>query len=127
DSSSSKKNVSEDEHTPGEIKLEAQFVNLIISAIDRDNKAIPGLSKDDFRIYEDGVLQSVSLFSTERTPFNLILLLDLSGSVEDRSQFMKEVSLHFLDVVSPNDNVGLVSFSTDVTVISHLTNDRQKL
>ena len=110
-----------------EIELQTQLVNLSVSVTDRDGKAISGLSQNDFRVYENGVLQSISLFTSERTPFNLILLLDLSGSVEDRIGFIKAAAFHFLDVVGPQDSVGLVTFTSDVNIVSHLTTDREKL
>jgi Ca-activated chloride channel family protein len=115
------------DHVDDEINLQTQLVNLSISVMDHDSKAIPGLTQNDFRIYEDGVLQPISLFSTERTPFNLILLLDLSGSVEGKEGFIKAAASHFLDVVGPQDNVGLITFTTDVSVVSHLINDKEKL
>src|SRR4030095_2125394 len=75
----------------------------------------------------DGVAQQISFFSPERSPFNLVLLIDLSGSVRDRMDLIRETALHFLDVISPQDSVAIVTFTTDVTVASHLTKDRDDL
>lgn len=111
----------------GSLKLETHLINLNVSATDRDSRAIPGLTKDDFSVYEDGVKQQVSFFAPEKAQFNLVLLIDLSGSMKDEVELIKETAIHFLDVISAQDNVAVVTFTTDVTVVSHLTKDRDDL
>lgn len=111
----------------GALKLETYLVNLNVSATDRAGRAIPDLKKEDFSVYEDGVLQRTSFFSPQRSPFNLVLLIDLSGSMKDEIDIIKETAMHFLDVISSMDSVAMVTFSTDVVVVSQLTRDRDDL
>jgi VWFA-related protein len=111
----------------GALKLETHLVNLNCSATDNAGKAIPDLKQGDFSVYEDGVKQQISFFSPERSPFNLVLLIDLSGSMKDEIELIKETAIHFLDAISAQDNVAVVTFATDVTVVSHLTKDREDL
>jgi VWFA-related protein len=116
-----------DNSEEGALKLETHLINLNVGATDREGRAIPGLNQDDFSVYEDGVLQRISFFSPERSQFNLVLLIDLSGSMKDEIELIKETALHFLDVISSQDNVAVITFTTDVTVVSHLTKDREDL
>jgi VWFA-related protein len=109
------------------LKLETYLVNLNVGATDREGRSIPGLKQDDFRIFEDGVQQRISFFSPQQAQFNLVLLIDLSGSMRDRIGPIIETALHFLDVISSQDSVAVVTFTTDVTVVSHLTKDRNAL
>ena len=111
----------------GALKLEAHLVNLNVSATDIAGRAVPGLKQADFSVYEDGVPQRVSFFSPEQSPFNLVLLLDLSGSMKDEIELIKATAIHFLDVIRPQDNVAVITFTTDVTAVSHLTKDRDDL
>jgi von Willebrand factor type A domain len=111
----------------GSLKLETHLVNLNVSATDKSGKAIPDLKPEDFSVYEDGGKQQISFFSSEKTPFNLVLLIDLSGSMKDEIDLIKATALHFLNVISIQDSVAVVTFTTDVTVVSHLTNDRDDL
>ena len=111
----------------GSLKLETHLVNLNVGVTDRVGKAIPGLKQEDFKVDEDGVPQRISFFSPEQSPFNLVLLLDLSGSMREEIDLIKETATHFLDVVSPQDSIAIVTFSTDVTVVSRLTRDRDDL
>lgn len=109
------------------LKLETYLVNLNVSATDRAGRAIPDLKKEDFSVYEDGVLQRTSFFSPQRSPFNLVLLIDLSGSMREEIDLIKETAIHFLKVISSMDSVAVVTFSTDVVVVSQLTRDRDDL
>ncbi|HXI94462.1 MAG TPA: VWA domain-containing protein [Blastocatellia bacterium] len=111
----------------GSLKLETHLVNLNVSATDNAGKSIPDLKREDFSVYEDGVRQQISFFSPERSPFNLVLLIDLSGSMKGEIELIKETALHFLDVISAQDSVAVVTFSNDVTVVSQLTKDRDDL
>jgi len=51
----------------------------------------------------------------------------MSGSVAGQKGLIIEAALHFIDIVSPNDKVAVVTFTTDVAVVSHLTQDRDSL
>lgn len=109
------------------LKLETYLVNLNVTVTDRNGKAITGLTKNDFSIYEEDALQNVTFFSPEKTPFNLVLLIDMSGSMRGKIKLIKEAALHFLEVIGPQDNLAVITFTTDVTVVSHLTNNREQL
>jgi VWFA-related protein len=111
----------------GALKLETHLVNLNVTATDRAGRAIPGLTRDDFSVCEDGVRQQISFFSTQQSPFNLVLLIDLSGSMKDEIDLIRETAIHFLEVISSVDSVAVVTFTTDVVVVSRLTRDREDL
>jgi len=60
-------------------------------------------------------------------PFNLVLLLDVSGSVEERMDFIRKASRDFLRTTSPQDRIAIISFRDDIQVISDFSTDRQLL
>jgi VWFA-related protein len=111
----------------GAVKLETYLVNLNVNAIDKAGKAVAGLTKNDFIVEENGVPQKISFFSPQQAPFNLVLLIDLSTSMRDEIDLIKETAAHFLNVISALDSVALVTFSTDVVVVSTLTKDHEEL
>ena len=106
------------------LKLRTHLINLNVSATDKEGRAIPGLTQGDFSIYEDGVLQRISFFSPERSPFNLVLLIDLSGSMKDEIELIKETALHFLDVISAQDNVVHVPDKSRDRDERHMTDEK---
>ena len=115
---------------PGEdeaIKLETHLINLNVSVTDRGGRAITGLKQGDFSVFEDNEPQKISFFVPEQSPFNLVLLLDMSGSVKSQIELIKEAALHFLDIIGPQDSVAVITFTSDVSVVSPLTRDRDLL
>jgi VWFA-related protein len=111
----------------GAIKLESSVVNLNVSVSDQMGRKLADLKKEDFRIFENGELQNVEFFSPSTAPFNLVLLLDISGSIYDKIEVVKSAALHFLDVVGPDDKVAVLTFTRNVNVLSQLTGDRNLL
>src|SRR6185295_12760952 len=61
-----------------------QLMRVNASVTDRNGRAIAGMRSDDFTIFEDGAERSITTVTPASEPFNLILLLDVSGSVEER-------------------------------------------
>jgi VWFA-related protein len=60
-------------------------------------------------------------------PFNLVLLLDVSGSVEERIDFIRKAARNFLATTSAQDRISIISFRDDIQIVSDFTTDRQKL
>jgi len=94
---------------------------------DRNGRAISGLTAKDFTVTEDGVERAVRDVQPTTAPFNLILLLDVSGSVEERIDFIRKAALAFLNTASPQDRIAIISFRDDVQLVSDFTTDRHLL
>src|SRR5262249_18012020 len=107
----------------GSIVLNSSLVNVNVSVTDRAGKSLSNLKKEEFRVFENGELQNVEFFAPATAPFNLVLLLDLSGSIYDKADVVKSAALHFLDVLGPQDRVAVITFTRTVQVISPLTRD----
>jgi Ca-activated chloride channel homolog len=86
-----------------------------------------GLRAEDFVIYEDGVRQKVSNFSTVNVPFNLVLVIDTSGSAREEIGLMRKAARRFLDELRPQDRVALIEFSDKITLLEELTADRARI
>ena len=105
----------------------AELARLNASVTDRNGRAVGGLSARDFTVVENGEERRVRAVEPSTAPFNLVLLLDVSGSVEERLDFIRKAALAFVDTVGPNDRVAITSFRDDVQVISEFTTDRAAL
>jgi VWFA-related protein len=97
------------------------------SVTDRNGRAIGGMKEADFTIYENGVEQQVTQVVPTTEPFNLVLLLDVSGSVEERIEFIRKAARDFLRTTSPQDRIAIISFRDDIQVISNFSTDRKLL
>lgn len=114
-------------HDNETIVLKAALVNLNVSVTNRSGVALANLKKEDFEVAENGEPQKIEFFQPSTAPFNLVLALDLSGSIKDKLDVIKSAALRFLDVVGPQDRVAVVTFTDQIRVVSQLTGDREEL
>jgi VWFA-related protein len=103
------------------------LMRLNASVTDRQGRAISGLKPSDFTVIEDGQERRVTAVEPTNAPFNLVLLLDVSGSVEERIDFIRKAARNFLSTVSAQDRISIISFRDDIQVISDFTTDRRLL
>jgi VWFA-related protein len=90
-------------------------------------RGLQGLSANDFHVYEDRVEQTVEHFEAAEAPFDLLLLLDLSGSTARVTDTIRAAARRFGAVTRPQDRVGVIAFSAQSVVVSPLTSDRARL
>lgn len=114
-----------DDSDDGTIKIDTKLVSLNVSVMSKDGRAISSLKDNNFQVFEDGVLQQIEHFEPVNSPFNLVILIDLSGSTIDKIDVLRRAVLRFIDVCKPNDRIAIVTFTRSVQVVCELTNDRQ--
>ena len=110
------------------IRVDSQLVTLNISVIDRGtNRGLVGLGQSDFKLFENGEEQRVVQFESSSAPFDLILLIDLSGSTREVVKLIRAAALRFVQAARPADRIGVITFAGEATVVSQLTADRELL
>ncbi|HEV2885213.1 MAG TPA: VWA domain-containing protein [Pyrinomonadaceae bacterium] len=110
------------------IRVDSQMVSLNMSVIDRTtNRGLMGLTKSDFRLFENGGEQQILQFESSSAPFDLILLIDLSGSTRDVVKLIRAAALRFVEAARPSDRIGVITFAGQPTAVSPLTLDRRLL
>ena len=105
----------------------ASLARVNASVTDRNGRAVGGLSERDFTVIENGEQRRVQDVRPSTAPFNLVLVLDVSGSVEERLDFIRKAALAFIDTVGPADRIAVTSFRDDIQLISDFTTDRALL
>ena len=118
-----------DRRKPGEMvtAVAPQLMRVNASVTDRNGRAIAGMRDADFVVYEDGSERRIVNVTPASEPFNLVLMLDVSGSVEERIDFIRKAARDFLRTASPQDRISIISFNEDIRVISNFTTDRTLL
>lgn len=114
---------------PGQIvsTVAPQLLRFNASITDRNGRAISGMHESDFTVFENGIERKVTKVTPTNQPFNLVLLLDVSGSVEERMDFIRKAARDFLRTVSPQDRIAIISFRDDIQLISDFSTDRVML
>jgi len=119
-------------HTPPRLGIQRARVLLVevyVTVKDRIGRFIMNLKPEDFAIEENGVPQEIALFTTERKPVNIILLLDVSLSMKKESRLETAIKAGqiFVEELEPEDRVSVVTFSDEVHVLQDFTGDRTRI
>lgn len=110
------------------IRVDSQLATLNMSVIDRNtNRGIVGLTQRDFQLFEDGIEQQIFQFESSSAPFDLILLIDVSGSTRDMVKLIRASALRFVAAARPFDRIAIISFAGQPKLLSPLTLDRKVL
>jgi VWFA-related protein len=110
------------------IRVDSQLVTLNMSVVDRNtSRGFVGLRQSDFRLFENGNEQQLLQFESSSAPFDLMLLIDLSGSTRDVVNLIRAAALRFVNAARPFDRIGVITFAGRPTLVSPLTLDRQSL
>jgi Ca-activated chloride channel family protein len=83
----------------------------VTAVVNDGNRFVKGLSKDAFRIVEDGVPQTISHFSNEGSPLELVVAVDVSQSMAPHMPQLKNAVRRFLAALGPKDQVTLAAFN----------------
>ena len=98
------------------LRLSTDIVTLSVSVTDKQNNFVPGLSPQDFEIYEDGIKQDIAFFSDDDVPLSIGILLDISGSLKKHFDQSLKAAGELVKTSSPDDDFFLMTFSKKVTV-----------
>jgi VWFA-related protein len=126
----SNSNNSQSSNDQNRIKVRVELVNVLTTVTDKKNRLVTDLTKDDFRIFEDGKPQDIRFFSRETDlPLRIGLLVDTSNSVRDRLRFEQDAAIDFLNIaVRPGKDLAfLVAFDVEPQLVQDYTDDIEKL
>ncbi|MCA1815638.1 MAG: hypothetical protein LC746_04395 [Acidobacteria bacterium] len=108
--------------------VDTSVVTLNFSVVDRQSgRGLTNLIGADFRVTEDGAEQRITHFEQTSAPFDLLLLLDLSGSTAHVTDLIRASALRFVNSVRPDDRVAVVAFAAQPSVVSPLAADKSLL
>jgi Ca-activated chloride channel family protein len=105
------------------VGVDTVFVN--VSVTDPLNRCITGLSKEDFKVYEDKVQQEISIFRQHSSPVSIGILLDSSGSMRTNNNMLsaRAALRRFLADVNPKDEFFLIAFNQNATLVNGFTSN----
>jgi Ca-activated chloride channel family protein len=108
-------------------KSGVEFVNVTATVTDDNGRFVSGLRQQDFTVFEDGRVQDVSHFSSERVPVSLGIALDASGSMspEKLSAARAAIDRLIFDLLDREDELFFVEFATRARLTQGWTTDRQ--
>ncbi|HEV7842934.1 MAG TPA: VWA domain-containing protein [Pyrinomonadaceae bacterium] len=112
------------------VRVDTELANILLTAIDKDQRFVTTLKREDVRVVEDGAPQEVSIFERETDlPLTLSVLIDTSRSQEKILPDEKRAARTFIDsVIRPDkDQAAIISFTGEAVLQEPLTNDLGRL
>jgi Ca-activated chloride channel family protein len=110
------------------LNVDVQLVNVTATVLDEQGKYMDGLKLEDFQVFEDGEEQKISFFSHDlRVPISIGVLIDASGSMRYKLQQALQTVREIAQALSPQDEMFVISFNSDVDVRHHFTSNMQEI
>ena len=92
-----------------------------------DGRLVPGLSREDFEIRDNGAIADVAHFSREIVPITVTMMLDMSGSQAAAVAWMRDAAGAFVDQLLPADRARIGTFGIEIAISPRLTGDQRYL
>lgn len=106
------------------INVESSLVVLNATITDAKGKPSFGLKEAQFKVFEDGQEQKLDFFEAAKTPFAAVILLDTSGSMEQRISMARSAAINFLDGLRVDDVASIYNFDTKISLVQEFSNSR---
>ena len=104
------------------IRAEAVLVPLVVT---RGGQFVRGLKQQDFEVFEDGVAQPIASLVSEDAPLDLVLAIDVSGSMEKALVEVKPAVKQLLSRLRPGDAATLVGFNDTMFIAAEREKDKR--
>jgi len=108
---------------PAVFRARVSLVHVDAEVVGEDGRILTGFSRDDFRVLDEGKEQTIVEFSTEERPLDLILLFDISGSMQLNVEAVGAAARQGLQELRHGDRVAVMVFNTRTRVIAPFTED----
>jgi VWFA-related protein len=118
------------------LRVDTQLVDVPVVVTDKYNKPLLNLKQSNFAVFEDGKSQQIENFGSTSAPFEVVLLLDTSGSARNELNLIRSAAESFIASLRAGDRVSIIAFTTKIVdgkrtaaseVLINLTDDRVKL
>ena len=112
--------------SPQKIVQVVNLVDVLFTVLNRRNKLVPDLQKDDFKVFDDKLPQDIRYFSKQSDlPLRIGMLVDTSNSIRDRIKFEQDASINFLFSVlrRGRDEAFVMTFDDEPQVVQSFTGD----
>ncbi|MEP7212740.1 MAG: VWA domain-containing protein [Acidobacteriota bacterium] len=111
----------------GVIRVETDLVTVPVRVSERNGRAVAGIARSEFKIFENGAEQELAYFSADDQPFTVALALDMSYSSVFKLKDIQAAAKAFTAQLRPTDRVMVVGFAEKTEILCEPTNDRRIL
>jgi VWFA-related protein len=110
------------------IRVDVELVQLDAQVLQKNTgRPVGTLGKDDFQLYEDGVEQKIAQISRDQLPLSVVLLFDLTDSVQPVLKPLAAGALQALEHLKPEDEVAVMAYSGHAELLQDFTTNREAI
>jgi VWFA-related protein len=106
------------------IRVDVPLVNVDVSVLTKDGQLVPGLKKENFKIYEDGTPQTISNFNQSEAPITAVLLLEFASTTYPILEDTLNAAYTFANGLKKQDYVAVVSYDMKPQILVDFTQDK---
>jgi Ca-activated chloride channel family protein len=104
--------------------VDVDVVQVTAVVTDGAGRFITDLKADDFKIYENDKLKTLSSFAAENIPLELVTAVDVSSSMTDALPAVKRHAINFLAQLRPTDQVTVLGFNDNIMTLARRSTDQ---
>ena len=104
--------------------VDVDVVQVTAVVTDQQGRFVSGLTRENFKIREDGKLQTITSFAAENTPLELVAAIDVSSSVQAALPGMKRAAARFLGGLEPRDQATVLGFNDNTFTLARRSADQ---
>jgi Ca-activated chloride channel homolog len=108
----------------GRFRTSVDTVSIYATVNDAEGRLVPDLTKEDFRVLDNGTPREITLFSNDIQPITVVIMLDMSGSMFPRFMRLRNSTQTFVDALLPHDRAQIGTFGEEIAISPHLTSDK---
>jgi Ca-activated chloride channel family protein len=110
-----------------DIRVNTTLVLIPVTVTDPLNRFVTGLEKENFKLAEDKVDQSIISFSSEDAPISVGVIFDCSGSMSNKMEKSRQAVAQFFKTANPEDEFFLVQFNNNAQLIQPFTHNLEEI
>lgn len=102
-------------------RINSDLVLIPVNVVDFRNRQVAGLTREQFKVYDDRVIQSITHFVSEDAPVSIVVVFDASRSMGPKLKSAREAVAELLRTANPADEFALIQFNDRVRRLVEFT------
>ena len=108
-------------------KADVDQVVVYAAVYDGTGQLVSSLTKEDFEVYENKIVQEVTYFGLDDVPSTVGIVMDSSGSMRGKKDFVDEATDLFLEMTNPANELFLLAFNNEIEIAEDFTRDMEDI
>jgi Ca-activated chloride channel homolog len=105
----------------------SDVVRVFVTVLDRDGRLVTNLTREDFEVRDEGKPQAITQFDNSPQPIRLVVMLDVSGSMEGNLPLLRAAASQLFARLRPDDVARVGTFGHEVTISPSFTHNADEL